>query len=314
MVCLDDDGEVVRPALLWNDTRSAGAAADLIAELGGRRAAWADAVGLVPVASFTVTKLRWLAEHEPDNAAPHGGGLPAARLADLAARRRRRASTRWSPTAATRAAPATGRPRTGEYRPDLLRARRSGAAPPLPRVLGPAEAAGAHAGGALLGAGTGDNAAAALGLGAGPGDVVVSIGTSGVVSRRRRRAVGRPDRHRRRLRRRDRPLPAAGRPRSTPPGSSTRRPRLLGVDHAGLSELALSAPPGRRRARPRARTWRASARRTGPTPPAPCTGCSCATTDAGAPGPRRGRGAALRAGRRPRRARGAGRRGPSGCC
>ena len=35
MVCLDEDGEVVRPALLWNDTRSAGAAADLIEELGG---------------------------------------------------------------------------------------------------------------------------------------------------------------------------------------------------------------------------------------------------------------------------------------
>src|SRR4051794_4105327 len=68
MVCLDDDGAVVRPALLWNDTRSAQAATDLIDELGGR-AAWAEAVGLVPVASFTVTKLRWLAEHEPDNAA-----------------------------------------------------------------------------------------------------------------------------------------------------------------------------------------------------------------------------------------------------
>src|SRR3954451_7477644 len=68
MVCLDDDGAVVRPALLWNDTRSAGAAEDLIAELGGGevgRRAWADAVGLVPVASFTVTKLRWLADAEP---------------------------------------------------------------------------------------------------------------------------------------------------------------------------------------------------------------------------------------------------------
>src|SRR4028118_1635238 len=71
MVCLDEAGEVVRPALLWNDTRSAGAAADLVEELGGGqqgRRAWAEAVGLVPVASFTVTKLRWLAEHEPDNA------------------------------------------------------------------------------------------------------------------------------------------------------------------------------------------------------------------------------------------------------
>src|SRR3954452_1409151 len=72
MVCLDAEGKVVRPALLWNDPRSAQAATDLIDELGGGevgRRAWADAVGLVPVASFTVTKLRWLAEHEPANAA-----------------------------------------------------------------------------------------------------------------------------------------------------------------------------------------------------------------------------------------------------
>src|SRR6185437_1208574 len=52
----------------------------------------------------------------------------------------------------------------------------------LPRVLAPAEEAGRTTTGALLGPGTGDNAAAALGLGAGPGDVVVSIGTSGVVT------------------------------------------------------------------------------------------------------------------------------------
>ena len=63
MVCLDDDGEVVRPALLWNDTRSAGAAADLVAELGGaRRRRGRTPSGRVPVASFTVTKLRWLAD------------------------------------------------------------------------------------------------------------------------------------------------------------------------------------------------------------------------------------------------------------
>ena len=67
MVCLDEHGDVVRPALLWNDTRSAPAALDLVAELGAGY--WAEAVGSVPLASFTVTKLRWLAEHEPDNAA-----------------------------------------------------------------------------------------------------------------------------------------------------------------------------------------------------------------------------------------------------
>src|SRR5262249_25844787 len=70
MVCLDEHGGVVRPALLWNDTRSAAAAAELVAELGAGdpargAAGWAEAVGSVPVASFTVTKLRWLAEHEP---------------------------------------------------------------------------------------------------------------------------------------------------------------------------------------------------------------------------------------------------------
>ncbi len=67
LVALDEQDRVVRPALLWNDTRAAGAAADLVAELGGPKA-WADAVGSVPVSSFTVAKLRWLAEQEPENA------------------------------------------------------------------------------------------------------------------------------------------------------------------------------------------------------------------------------------------------------
>lgn len=73
MVALDERGEVIRPALLWNDVRSADAATALIRELGdgdheaGARR-WAADVGLVPQASFTVTKLRWLADAEPDNA------------------------------------------------------------------------------------------------------------------------------------------------------------------------------------------------------------------------------------------------------
>lgn len=66
MVALDADGRVVRDALLWNDTRSAGAAADLIAEFGAEQLA--QRTGLVPVASFTITKLRWLRDHEPANA------------------------------------------------------------------------------------------------------------------------------------------------------------------------------------------------------------------------------------------------------
>ncbi len=82
MVTLDADGDVVRDALLWNDTRSADAAADLIAELGEGdvergAAAWATACGSVPVASLTITKLRWLRDAEPDNAARVAAvGLP----------------------------------------------------------------------------------------------------------------------------------------------------------------------------------------------------------------------------------------------
>ena len=177
MVCLTSSGDVVRPALLWNDTRSAGAAADLVAELGAQ--AWAEAVGSVPVASFTATKLRWLAQHEPSSAErtaavclPHDwltwrlAGAPG--LAALVTDRGDASGTGyWSPA-------------TGEYRPDLL-SRAFGATPLVPRVLGPAEAAGSSTAGAVLGPGTGDNAAAALGVGAVEGDVVVSIGTSGTV-------------------------------------------------------------------------------------------------------------------------------------
>jgi xylulokinase len=177
MVCIDEAGEVVRPALLWNDTRSAQAAADLVKELGSADA-WAEAVGVVPVASITVTKLRWLAVHEPDNAArtaavclPHDWltwKLAGAESVDALATDRGDASGTGYWSAATE-----------KYRTDLLE-RALGSAPQVPRVLRPAEPAGTTKAGATLGPGTGDNAAAALGVGAGPGDVVVSIGTSGV--------------------------------------------------------------------------------------------------------------------------------------
>ncbi|MEV0195937.1 xylulokinase [Nonomuraea sp. NPDC050691] len=214
MVCLDEAGQVVRDALLWNDTRSAGAAAALVAELGGP-AAWAEAVGSVPVASFTVTKLRWLAEHEPDNARrvaavclPHDWltwrlagalGLPFAAWADAPPPPLDHLTTDRGDASGT----GYWSPATGAYRTDLLKAA-FGAVPLLPRVLGPvADAATAPGGGALdathsdsaaagsghgvdagrtrIAPGTGDNMAAALGVGARPGDVVVSIGTSGTV-------------------------------------------------------------------------------------------------------------------------------------
>ena len=178
MVALDDAGRVVRPALLWNDTRSATAATDLTAELGGPEV-WAREVGLVPVASFTITKLRWLAEHEPDAAArtstvclPHDwltwrlAGSPAEIVTD---RSDASGTGYWSSA-------------TGAYLPDLV-VRALGHPARTPRVAAPDEIVGAGAGAEwVLGPGCGDNAGAALGLGASPGDVVVSLGTSGVVT------------------------------------------------------------------------------------------------------------------------------------
>jgi xylulokinase len=177
MVCLDAAGEVVRPALLWNDLRSAGAADDLVAELGPW--AWAEAVGSVPVASFTVTKLRWFAQHEPALAAhtesvclPHdwlswrlsGSADPGSITTD---RSDASGTGYWSPS-------------LGCYRTDMLQTA-FGRVPRLPTVLGPAEMAGSTPAGVLIGPGAGDNAGAALGIGANPGDVVVSIGTSGTI-------------------------------------------------------------------------------------------------------------------------------------
>lgn len=176
MVVTDTGGEVVRPALLWNDVRSATAAGDLLREFGGA-AAWARATGSVPVASYTVTKLRWLAEHEPEHAArvhrvvlPHDwltwrlAGNPAGAVTDRGE------------------ASGTGYfdPATGRYRTELLELA-FGRSLELPKVAAPGEPVGETPDGVLLGPGTGDNMGAALGLDLRPGDAAVSIGTSGTV-------------------------------------------------------------------------------------------------------------------------------------
>jgi xylulokinase len=173
MVTLDAAGEVVRPALLWNDTRSAKAAEDLVRELGGPQE-WADAVGSVPVASFTVTKLRWMAEHEPELAdrvatvlLPHDW-LTWRLTGELVTDRGDASGTGYYSAA------------ENKYREDLLK-KAFGRTPELPRVLGPDDPAGRTEDGIIVSAGTGDNMAAALGLGLQTGDVVVSIGTSGTV-------------------------------------------------------------------------------------------------------------------------------------
>ncbi|KAB7745746.1 xylulokinase [Nostocoides sp. F2B08] len=245
MVALDENGQVVRDALLWNDTRSASAAGALVAEFGA--AELARRTGSVPVASFTVAKLRWLRDHEPAQAArvaavalPHdwltwrlrgfGPDSPRGPVLDELVTDRSEASGTgyWSPA-------------TGEYDRELLVAA-LGQDVVVPRVLAH-DARVADAGGRRVGPGAGDNAAAGVGVGAVLGDVVVSIGTSGTVF-----AVS------------DSPVVD---PTGAVAGFASADghflplvctlnaarvldviARLLAVDHEGLSRLALAAPPG----------------------------------------------------------------------
>jgi xylulokinase len=255
MVVLDVEGRVIRPALLWNDTRSAQAALDLISEVGA--ADFAARTGTVPVASFTLTKLRWLADAEPENAArvtavalPHdwltwrlrGFGPQNPVLAELVTDRSDASGTSYFDSA------------TNSYDRDLLaRALRRSPAEIegliLPTVLQPQQSRTVAVGspsfweGLVVGAGAGDNAGAALGLGATPGDVVVSIGTSGTVFAVTDSPV------------RDETGTVAGFADAAgnylPLVATLNAARildaiagLLGVDHTGLGALALEAAPG----------------------------------------------------------------------
>jgi xylulokinase len=177
MVVLDQAGQVIRPALLWNDMRSAPQAAELIAELGGP-AEWARRTGSVPSASFTVTKLRWLAEHEQGAAErvahvllPHD--WLTWRLAGRGGGPVEAATDRGDASGTGYFSPADSR-----WLPEIAEAA-LGHPVRLPRLAAPAEIVARTPGGTALSAGTGDNMGAALGLGVGLGEVVVSIGTSG---------------------------------------------------------------------------------------------------------------------------------------
>lgn len=181
LVALDEKGLPVRPALLWNDVRSAPQAAALVERFGAQW--WARRTGSVPTASFTVAKWAWLRECEPEAADRVAAiRLPHDYLTE-----------RLTGTGTTDRGDASG---TGwwtadGYDTELLDA--VGLSPALlPRVVEPGQAAGrvrasgrgsaaALREGTLVGAGTGDNMAAALGLGLEPGAPVLSLGTSGTV-------------------------------------------------------------------------------------------------------------------------------------
>jgi xylulokinase len=246
MVALDANGEVIRDALLWNDTRSAAAADALNSEIGGP-AEMAKQVGSVLVASFTASKLRWLADSEKDNAAKVAGvALPHDWLS-WQLQHNPGDKKDFSKLFSDRSeASGTGYfdPTTSTYRRDILAlALRTDREIHLPKIIAPSDFGGKTPSGVKIAPGAGDNAAAALGIQAQPGDVVVSLGTSGTAF-----AVSETPTH-------DSSGAVAGFADATGrflPLVCTLNAarildaatRILGKSHAEVGALALSATPG----------------------------------------------------------------------
>lgn len=238
MVALDDSLEVIRAAKLWNDTESAADAGWLVKQLPGGAGEWASAVGSVPVAAFTCTKLSWLHRSETESWArlahvllPHDW-MTLQLTGELVTDRGDASGTGyWSPSAE-------------QYRWDLLAIidNERDWASVVPRVAAPTEVVGEWKG-AMVACGTGDNMAAALGLGLQPGVAVLSFGTSGTAYAVSEHATSDPsgavagfaDAT-------GRFLPLACTLNATKVSDAVTR--LLGVDHSEFDRLALAAPAG----------------------------------------------------------------------
>jgi len=250
LVALDSAGAVLRPAKLWNDTESAPEAEAMVRQFGAQR--WAKVVGSVPVASLTVTKLAWMANHEPDTLARVGKVLLPHDYLTY------RLTGRYVTDRGDASGTGYWSPGDERWQPDLLdrvvgpptRGRWSDK---LPEILGPSDpsdwmTASVHdilglRGRPLCGPGTGDNMAAALGVGLRAGDVAISLGTSGTVYA----VSSRPT------------ADATGAVAGFADATGRYLPlvctlnatevtdlfgRVLGADHDELDTLALSAAPG----------------------------------------------------------------------
>jgi xylulokinase len=173
LVVLDGAGEVIRPAILWNDQRTAAQCEEIERRIGLERLI--ELTGNRALTGFTAPKLLWLREHEPDTwsrirhvllpkdyvrlrltgeLAMDVSDASGTLLLDVAHRR-------WSDEVLD----ALEIPR--EWLPDLLES---------------PERAGSTGDGVPVAAGAGDQAAGALGVGVvRPGAASVALGTSGVV-------------------------------------------------------------------------------------------------------------------------------------
>ncbi len=162
LVCLDAEGRVLRPAILWNDQRTMAECAEIEELVGFERLVALTGNRALP--GFTAPKLLWLRRHEPD---------VYARIRRIVLPKdyvRLRLTGEWAIDAADASGTLLFDVANRRWSDEVLAALDIPAAW-LPPVSESTEIAGA-----------GDQQAAALGLGViEPGAVSVVLGTSGVV-------------------------------------------------------------------------------------------------------------------------------------
>ena len=179
LVALDDEDRVIRPAILWNDQRTAAECAEIESRIGLERLV--ELTGNRALTGFTAPKLLWLRRHEPD---------AYARLARVALPKdyvRLRLTGEWAIDASDASGTLlldVGRRAWSEEVLDTLEIPAAWLPPVLesPDPVGVVTASNTLVQGVPVAAGAGDQPAAAVGVGADrPGVLSVVLGTSGVV-------------------------------------------------------------------------------------------------------------------------------------
>ncbi|CAH2603311.1 Xylulose kinase [Rhodovastum atsumiense] len=188
LVVLDEAGQPIRPAKLWNDTETSPQNQELVLALGGP-SKWFAEYGIIPLTGYTISKLLWLKQNEPEHfrrvrhiALPHDylnfwlTGRHVAECGDASGTGffdiRRRA---WAAGPLDLIDGGTGQLRAAL--PALIGA---------DDIVGPLQPSAAEALGlstdCLVSAGGGDNMMGAIGTGnVHPGVVTMSLGTSATV-------------------------------------------------------------------------------------------------------------------------------------
>ncbi|MGZ4461507.1 MAG: xylulokinase, partial [Gaiellaceae bacterium] len=173
LVCLDGEGRVLRPAILWNDQRTGAECAEIEAQLGLDRLV--ALTGNRALAGFTAPKLLWLRRHEPET---------YARIARIMLPKdyvRLRLTGEHAIDVSDASGTLLFDVANRSWSDELLAALEL---PPewLPRALESPAVSGLTEDGVPVSAGAGDQAAAALGVGiVRPGPLSIVLGTSGVV-------------------------------------------------------------------------------------------------------------------------------------